>query len=82
MCILHFVFHIGIKDGSITAVLSNAAVTLGLLSDIKSWHEEGATVDDVERLRLRTVPVGYTIHSWIEGAVVNITTITAREHCF
>lgn len=72
MYTLHFVFHIDNKDGIITAVLSNPAITPGLLSEIKSWYEEGATVDDVvERLRLRMVPPGYTIHSWIEGTVVN-----------
>ena len=49
---LQFVFHIDVKDGNISAVLSNPAVTLDLLSEIKSWHEEGATVNDVERLRL------------------------------
>ena len=50
---LQFVFHINVKDGNISAVLSNPAVTLDLLSEIKSWHEEGATVNDVvEWLRL------------------------------
>ena len=66
---LQFVFHTDVEDGNITAVLSNPAVTVGLL---KSWYAEGATVNDVvERLRLRTVPCGYTIHSWTEGAVVD-----------
>ena len=70
-CNLFFIY-VDVKDGNITAVLSNPAVTLDLLSEIKSWHEEGATVNDVvERLRLRTVPHGYTIHSWIEGAIVD-----------
>ena len=69
---LQFVFHTDVEDGNITAVLSNPAVTVGLLSEIKSWYAEGATVNDVvERLRLRTVPCGYTIHSWTEGAVVD-----------
>ena len=43
-----------------------------LLGEIDSWYTEGATIDDViERLRLRlhTVPPGYTIHSWIEGVM-------------
>ena len=69
---LQFDFHTDLKNGNITAVLLNPAVTLDLLSEINSWHEEGATVNDVvECLRLRTVPLGYTIHSWIEGAIVN-----------
>ena len=69
---LQFVFHTDVEDGNITAVLSNPAVTVGLLSEIKSWYAEVATVNDVvERLRLRTVPCGYTIHSWTEGAVVD-----------
>lgn len=55
-------------DGSITAVLSNPAINLELLSELKSWYAEGASVDDIiERLRLQTVPPGYAIHSWIEG---------------
>ena len=50
---LQFVFHTDVKDRNITVVLSNPAVTLVLLSEIKSWYEEGATVDDVvEQLRL------------------------------
>ncbi|XP_065917202.1 uncharacterized protein [Dysidea avara] len=36
--------------------------------ETKIWYSEGATTDDViERLRLRTVPSGYAIHSWTEG---------------
>ena len=46
-------FHTDVEDGNITAVLSNPAITVGLLSEIKSWYAEGATVNDVvERLRL------------------------------
>ena len=39
-----------------------------LLQQIHGWIEAGATEDDViDRLRLQTVPTGYTIHTWIEG---------------
>ena len=39
-----------------------------VLSEIFAWKQEGATLDDVvTRLRVRTVPSGYTIHNWIDG---------------
>ncbi|XP_065899778.1 uncharacterized protein [Dysidea avara] len=56
------------EDGHVAAVQPNPAITDELLGDIKVWYDEGATSDDViERLRLRTVPTGYAIHSWTEG---------------
>ena len=47
------------KDGNVTAVLPNPAISIKSLDGIKKWHAEGATIDDViERLRLRTAPPG------------------------
>ena len=61
---------IGNKEGNISAALHNPAISGELLGEIDSWYTQGATIDDViERLRLRTVPPGYTIHSWIEGVM-------------
>ena len=63
ICILYAVYIInctGNKDGDVTAVLLNPAISVELL-EIKKWYAEGATIDDViERLRLRTVPLGYS----------------------
>ena len=65
---------VGGKDGTVTTLESNTAISTELLSEIKKWYTEGATNDDViERLRLRTVPPGYPIHSWIEGIVKNVS---------
>lgn len=56
------------KDGSISAKRPNTAVSEELLKEISSWRDEGATDKDVlTRLRLRTVPEGYTYHSWNPG---------------
>lgn len=55
------------QNGTLTAMSSNNAVTLDLLTESHKWYSEGANQDDVvERLRLRTVPPGYKIHSWTE----------------
>ena len=75
MFLLHICMHypkccIGNKEGNISAALHNPAISGELLGEIDSWYTQGATIDDViERLRLRTVPPGYTIHSWIEGVM-------------
>jgi len=62
--------------GCVTAVEPNPAVGSELLSEIKVWYEEHATTDDViERLRLRTVPSGYAIHSWTEGKAIQVLTL-------
>ena len=52
----------------------NHAVSCELLTDLRKGNLEGATLDDaIERLRLRTVPPGYTIHTystWTEGICI------------
>ena len=64
--------HTDTEDGCVNAVQPNHAITTELLGKIKIWYSEGATTDDViERLRLRTVPSGYAIHSWTEGKAID-----------
>jgi len=59
---------IGDKNENIKAQVPNPAVDISLLREILSWTREGASCDDViERLRVRTVPSGYTYHNWIDG---------------
>ena len=59
------VLSVGCPDGSIVATEQNPAVSAELLAEIFQWREAGATEDDViERLRMRTVPPGYTPHLW------------------
>ena len=48
----------------VTACARNDAVHSVLLNQIYGWVTAGATLDDViERLRLKTVPTGYSIHN-------------------
>jgi len=35
------------KDGYVTAVEPNPAITAELSGEIKIWHDEGATSDDI-----------------------------------
>lgn len=65
---LHVFYEIGKPDGTLGAQISNPAVPQTVLSEILSWRSEGATdMDVITRLRQRTVPSGYDIHSWIQG---------------
>lgn len=55
-------------EGNIKARVANPAISNCLLSEVLSWNQEGARIEDVvARLRMRTVPSGYTIHNWIDG---------------
>lgn len=46
----------------------NPTVSGKLLQEINSWRREGASDRDViTRLRQRTVPNGYSYHTWIPG---------------
>lgn len=55
-------------DGKFTACVPNPAVDADLLKKVHSWIRAGAIIDDViERLRLETVPTGYTFRTWTEG---------------
>ena len=41
------------------------------------WNQEGSRIEDVvTRLRMRTVPSGYTIHNWIDGKYTLISCLT------
>ena len=69
----YLVFFVEGANGEFTARVPNPAVHTDLLGKVHSWIAAGATIDDViERLRLQTVPTGYTIHTWAEGAYLNI----------
>ena len=62
-----FFFSVG-KDGAIYGQRKNVAVSEELLKEIYSWRGEGATDKDVlTQLRQRTVPEGYTYHTWNPG---------------
>ena len=55
-------------NGSISAEVPNPAVSPKILKNILQWQRDGATMDDVlMRLRLHTVPTGYTPHNWHSG---------------
>jgi len=78
----YYIVNTGSKEGSISAVLYNPAISAELLDEINSWYTQGATVDDViERLRLRTVPPGYTIHNWIEGVLIYLRECVVNTFC-
>ena len=59
---------IGCADGHVVAELPNPAVSEELLKEIMQWMEHGASFGDViSRLRLQTVPISYTVHTWQQG---------------
>jgi len=63
-----FVSTSGSAEGVVTARIHNDAVHIDLLNQIYGWVTAGATQDDIiERLRLKTVPTGYNIHTWTQG---------------
>ena len=50
------------------AEIPNPAVSTELLREILFWQSEGATMNDIiVRLRQRTVPPGYTPHTYVPG---------------
>ena len=60
-----------LSDGTITAECENPAVPQSLLLEIWRWMNQGASFEDaVERLRPRTVPPGYSFHTWKSGMFV------------
>ena len=62
------------KDGGIQAKTTNPAVPDELLWEIHRWRMEDATdVDIITRLRQRTVPTGYCLHTWCPGTILNLT---------
>ena len=52
-------------SGEVHAVKDNVAVSFEVLSKILKWKQTGASQHDaLKRLRLQTVPTGYTYTSW------------------
>ena len=61
-------YHVVSSDGVLKAVRENDIVPQHLLLEILVWRVEGASDEDViVRLRLRTIPKGYTIHTLQPG---------------
>ena len=55
-------------DRTVKPLVPNSIVSSTLLLTILSWLMESCSMEDViVRLRQRTVPSGYAIHSWIPG---------------
>ena len=57
--------------GSIISLRSTPSVSPALLRVIHSWREAGTSEDDVDWLRTRCVPTGYTPHLWNSSKCVN-----------
>ena len=64
--------HVGSPNGVISAQVHNPAVNDSLLKEIWQWKTEGCSdVDVITCLRLRTVPLGYEIHTWVAGLYIH-----------
>lgn len=60
---------VGLASGSVVAVQPTDFIKESLLKEIEAWMMEGCSDEDViQRLRLRTVPSGYSPTSWIPGS--------------
>lgn len=58
-------FHSETKDGQVQAVKNNPAVPTEVLAEIFEWKQSGVDDNDIiQRLRLKTVPTGYTPCPW------------------
>ena len=73
-CILLYIgLYLGSADGKLSACIPNPAVDSDLLEKVHTWIRAGIIIDDIiKRLRLQTVPTGYTIHTWTEGTFTRI----------
>jgi len=57
-----------LPDGTVVAELVNEAVPQSVLHEIWNWREQEISKEDIfHRLRPRTVPPGYTFHTWKSG---------------
>lgn len=57
--------HIVNSDGQVVGEVANPAVSTALLLEISLWKRQGVEWSDIlSRLRLRTVPPGYTYSPW------------------
>ena len=55
-------------DGNVVAEVQNPAVSKDLLKEVSHWRDHGVEWKDViSRLRVRTVPSGYTHSPWRPG---------------
>ena len=79
MYIVRTCTYLGAADGKLTACVPNPAVDSELLEKVYSWIRACVIIDDViERLRLQTVPIGFSVYTWTEGTYLNISTATCR----
>ncbi len=63
------------SDGSVDAQLPTDLVSKKLLGEIVVWVKEKCTMEDIiTRLRQRTVPRGYLMHTWKEGKCIGLST--------
>ncbi len=63
---------IGKPNGTVYSLAPVPHVSKSLLNEIASWKAEECSNDDVvTRLRLKTVPSGYTPKAWIDGTGIN-----------
>lgn len=59
-----------LPDGTLVAEDKNEVVPSSVLKEIWEWRQNGATHSDIlSRLRLRTVPEGYTVSPWNSGVL-------------
>ena len=57
-----------VNAGQVVAKKAHPGVNSELLADILKWQKQGLDwIDILNRLRLRTVPPGYTYHPWKSG---------------
>ena len=55
-------------DGTVVAKTANPAVPTSLLQEVMTWKKQGISMSDtIDRLRSRTIPEGYTPHTWNRG---------------
>lgn len=62
-----------LPSGEIVAKQMSSSVPQSVLKQIHRWSLEKLSYKDiVSRLRCRTVPPGYTIHTWIPGELSGV----------
>ena len=61
-------FYLELVNSNLVAEKPNPAVSSSVLDEIWKWKKENASTEDlVQRLRLRTVPIGCQYHNWKSG---------------
>ena len=71
MIVTHVIIHAAVSsDGVLKANKESNIVPQHMLLEIILWRAEGAGDEDViARLKQRTVPNGYAIHTWQPGTL-------------